>query len=1388
MYTSSSGQSIYCDGPMTKSAKEGVPAATTGCTGSGGTGTAPSGQKEQTWNALGLRSWIRTDADAVRIDSLKQACVNVPNGANVWLPGSGDSTSVDFGMPSTDKCRIGATCTSGQYFDGASCVTTTTTGGTMPIAPSGLTAVQSQTDAILNWSDNSINENEYKIERRITGGASWTYVGGAGIVYGGSGTYRDYYPPAGSYDYRVRACNSAGCSESNTVLLVMSTTSTVAQCSDGKDNDNDGSTDYPADTSCYDKTDNDEFYPSSQTTNCSSIAAQNTCTASSGCQWNAPSISSGAPSYCSMVYVGDAGSCPGFAYSKWDSQGKRYCQLNNYIACQYNYPQYIDVKNYDPANCSSTAAAAQCSDGRDNDGDGLIDYPSDTGCYSRDDNDETVPLVGGGIPSTPSGLTAALASNGYDIILRWGDTATNESEYKIWRRLGTSWSFLVSIGIAYGGTVTHTDLSMPAGYTGLIEYKVQACNSSGCSPDSNTASVNVGTVTTAGCDNALIALLGSGCHQMYTDSSGSPVFCNGNMTTSAKKGDTVVTQGCSSSVQPVSTTFSVDPYSTYPRDQESGVSTLIRIRVNFTREIDPASTIAQFFSLAPVSSPTNLLNGTFQFFGSGFDFTSAQSLNSNTTYIYKVFTTLKDKGGASLSAPLTRTFTTVGGASANATIDGSVQDAGGLPLSGVSVNIIKEDYSSSISVVSIADGSFRAVISPGNYWIEAYIPSGRSDLLRPTPVKVTVASGASEKVTIKFNSITTAAKSITGTVKFSNGNAVGDAEVSAYSVDTYQWISTSPDSKGNYTLRVAGGKWKIGIRPKNPATATWSYYGPHPEVSFAKDNSSDFQIVDFTVPVADATLKVLTLDAQGKPLSDVGVVVDTFSAGQENLSSGISGDDRGAPQYRSSDASGVAKFTLVSGRYHVRAYLPPTKGYLNTPEKEVTVSSGKTVDLSLTFLKRDAISTLLFKGVIKLEEGVPTDAFVWAWSEKGGYISTFSSDAGLFEFKVGSNERWHIGAGKVVNGVPYKASEVVVEVKEIGVNVELILAKLDKSALPPPVVIRESSSKQIVVQAEDGAKAVIPPNAAGSGNISVEVKPTLEAPSQAGAQVVGTVYDVNIHDSAGKEITTLNSDVEIIIPYDEAELKAKGVGEDAVLPSFFDEKTGTWVKVDNYTIDKEKNIVILRVKHLTRFGLVASTDTTPPAPPTKVAVSALGEGKVKITWQNPTYDFSYAKVYRNDQLGELGKIVASEVKGGQYTDNSVADKVTYYYTIRSTDPAGNESNNKDQVSVKAVGTSGQAQALGKPVSAVSTKKGGLSRNLSQGARNDDVKTMQGLLIKEGFLPADSATGFFGKLTREAVVKFQEKYAADVLKPAGLTKGNGFIGPGTRKKLNELLAR
>jgi len=79
-----------------------------------------------------------------------------------------------------------------------------------------------------------------------------------------------------------------------------------------------------------------------------------------------------------------------------------------------------------------------------------------------------------------------------------------------------------------------------------------------------------------------------------------------------------------------------------------------------------------------------------------------------------------------------------------------------------------------------------------------------------------------------------------------------------------------------------------------------------------------------------------------------------------------------------------------------------------------------------------------------------------------------------------------------------------------------------------------------------------------------------------------------------------------------------------------------------------------------------------------------------------------------------------------------------------------------------------------------------SSNLSLGSRGQTVKYLQQCLAGlEGIYPEGETTGYFGSKTKAAVIRFQEKYADEILAPSGLKKGNGRVGPSTRKKLNEV---
>jgi len=73
--------------------------------------------------------------------------------------------------------------------------------------------------------------------------------------------------------------------------------------------------------------------------------------------------------------------------------------------------------------------------------------------------------------------------------------------------------------------------------------------------------------------------------------------------------------------------------------------------------------------------------------------------------------------------------------------------------------------------------------------------------------------------------------------------------------------------------------------------------------------------------------------------------------------------------------------------------------------------------------------------------------------------------------------------------------------------------------------------------------------------------------------------------------------------------------------------------------------------------------------------------------------------------------------------------------------------------------------------------------------NQEVSCLQGFLKKqgEGVYPEGLVTGNFFNLTKSAIIRFQEKYSDEILKPLGLSKGTGYVGLKTREKINKLLS-
>lgn len=312
--------------------------------------------------------------------------------------------------------------------------------------------------------------------------------------------------------------------------------------------------------------------------------------------------------------AGDVYSCPGFAYERIDSKGKRYCQLNSRRSCNASYPQFLYEESYSLSlcpndtgdtgstatttgtvvqfeNCSANVSSYSCGTSgacnwyvptrgspycapavrsswvshtwRFSDG-----STESSSILSRADKEysDFVTGIDTQCRMIPRNKFAWRPSAGNDAADNWQNfgipdcsgTATNTGTTGGGSCLGlaSQTSCRAASGCVwyenhYDGThcdnAAHAQSGGPN--TGSCGDRICGASESYLSCPADCGGGNTTATTTGGggntsCDSALIALLGTGCHQMYTDSSGNTIFCDGPMAKSAKRGDTTTTNGC----------------------------------------------------------------------------------------------------------------------------------------------------------------------------------------------------------------------------------------------------------------------------------------------------------------------------------------------------------------------------------------------------------------------------------------------------------------------------------------------------------------------------------------------------------------------------------------------------------------------------------------------------------------------------------------------------------------------------------------------------------------------------------------------------------------------------------------------------------------------------
>ncbi len=1001
-------------------------------------------------------------------------------------------------------------------------------------------------------------------------------------------------------------------------------------------------------------------------------------------------------------------------------------------------------------------------------------------------------------PTSPQAISNIVVSQS-SVSLTWKDASSNETRFEIYR--GNTGTLSTKIKDVTTNSTTYTDSNL---VSGSYIYSVSACNNVGCSERSyfspavaiaTTIANPVELVKPSNPTNLKLATSTQSANGgTITTLSWSQVVGATSYKVTDKDG-VISTQTNTSKIVGTNLISGTYTYSVVACNSDSNCSNSASTYIIIPQQLTLATTTV---IALPPQQPTNLrlattsnLTGTLSWANQAnvtYNVKNNDSIRTNASSPYTVENLFPGTHEYSVQACITTSGAPLCSNFVSTSIhipEPTIITTPSSPTKAMSSILSSFNNTSSVAISwldnSMNEVSFKITRKLGDqskvyellkdtqYYSDSSLTSGTYTY----SISACNTAGCSIPVTTSIIIPDAPSKNVSGVVSFSDGKVVSGARVYAY--NTTKSVETTTDISGKYSLTLPGGGYTLQVTQVDASDSPWVV-----DNSTIMISNTDTTL-NFSARYLVSTIKAVVIDEFGNPIPNIGVVIENRNTTTVSK----------IPT-QTTNSSGNSSILVNSGNYSLYTTFSETLPYVPAEYQTISISNNEVKTVTFTLKKKTTSNLFKLRGVTKFEDGIPTGAYVSAWSDNGGFESVLSSSiTGEFTLNLSIDDIWHISAKKDAKNKSYTTTEITLPKNDYQRTLELFFIKNNSETLPSSVVKKTTTSSTINVEVNDGAGIALSPNSTNStGVIDVEVKPTTEAPTQKSSEVISTVYDITIKNNIGTNVTSLSSEAQITLPYNEDELRAQGISVESLIPSYFDEKIGTWVSVQKYKINKDKKTFTLFVQHLTRFALIAAADTTAPSSPTNIVTDAITPTDVKITWNNPTVDFNHAKIYRSEKPGIFGDLVATEVFSNSFIDKTFTqDKKTYYYTVRAVDAAGNESNNINQLSLTVLGDKfaqgNKTKSLSLPPGQIGTDT--ITRMLSAGSKGDDVTLLQTILKLDGFYATGPITGFYGKLTENAVFRFQNYYKKEILTPNGYKRGTGIVGPATKKKLLEVYA-
>ena len=239
-------------------------------------------------------------------------------------------------------------------------------------------------------------------------------------------------------------------------------------------------------------------------------------------------------------------------------------------------------------------------------------------------------------------------------------------------------------------------------------------------------------------------------------------------------------------------------------------------------------------------------------------------------------------------------------------------------------------------------------------------------------------------------------KTITGYVLDRENSPISGAEVVAWREEGEGWSSTFTEEDGSYELTAGPGKWEITIYRPYDKKVDWVYEDAHKRVKFGIGTAKESKTKNFVVSRMGGGKIVGTInlpsDVTSLDLSTY-VYINVF-------------DPEGRGNWAQPESNGTFEIPLQPGQYELSLSIDPQLQGFGSPEVKFVRVGKNTVNVgNLNLTRRN--QTLI--GVVSTGSGtLLPNVEVWAWSDKGGWVSDTTNINGEYSLAVSAG-RWEVG-------------------------------------------------------------------------------------------------------------------------------------------------------------------------------------------------------------------------------------------------------------------------------------------------------------------------------------------------------------------------------------------